>query len=246
MEKSVQITLIIVGAVILLALLGGYAFFNAFPGTSNTVNVLGTSQIKAVPDIVTIYFSAQTSGETSQEANDKNSEIVDIVITNLVKLGFERKDITTEGFNVYPDNVWENNRYVQKGYKAIHNIKLEMPTSETGKIGDAVDAGVDAGALISYINFELSLAKQNEYKALALKQASEDAKIKADSVALGLGRKVGKLVSVSVNEFGYYPWRLYSNDAMVTGAAEAKSATTSIQPGEQDINAQVTAIFSLR
>lgn len=246
MKTSVQLTLIIAAAVIAVVMVGIWAFFQIIPQTSNTVNVQGTSQIKAVPDLVTIYFSVQTNGSTAKEAKDKNSEIVDNAITNLVKQGFERKDITTENFNVYPDYSWENNKQELIGYKATHNIKVEMSTNRADKIGDAIDAGVDAGALISYINFELSIVKQNEYKALALKQASEDARIKAESVASGLGKTVGKLISVSVNDFGYYPWPLYRNDAMAVGAAEAKSATTNIQPGQQDINANVQAVFSLK
>jgi predicted transposase YbfD/YdcC len=40
-----------------------------------------------------------------------------------------------------------------------------------------IDSGVDAGALLQYINFELSNDKQNEYKAQALREAGEDAKV---------------------------------------------------------------------
>lgn len=246
MDKGVQITLIIVGAVIVLALLGMYAFSQYVPVTSNTVTVQGISQIKATPDLVTVYFSIETTSESAVDAKDKNAVISDAVVTNLLKLGFERKDIVTENFNVYPEYNWNNGIQDIKDYKASNNVKVEMSTSDTGKIGDTIDAGVNAGALISYINFELSQDKQNEYKAQALKQASEDARIKADSVASGLGKSVGKLVSVSVNSFDYSPWRLYDNSAMVTGATEAKTATTSIQPGSQDINAQVSAIFSLK
>jgi len=246
MDKSVQITLIIVIAIIAVVLIGVYSFFQIIPSTRNTINVQGMSQVKATPDIVTVYFSVESSGNTTKEATDKNSEIVDNVLTNLVKLGFERKDIVTENFNVYPEYDWKNNQQTLKDYKATHNIKVEMSTSETGKIGDAIDAGVNAGALISYINFELTVAKQNEYKALALKQAGEDARIKADSVASGLGKKVDKLVSVSVSDFNYYPWAVYRNDMMVSGSAEAKMATTSIQPGQQDVNANIQAVFSLK
>jgi len=246
MDKSVQITLIIVAAFIVVVLIGVYSFFQIIPSTVNTINAQGMSQVKATPDIVTVYFSVESIGNTTKEATDKNSEIVDNVLTNLVKLGFERKDIVTENFNVYPEYDWKNNQQTLKDYKATHNIKVEMPTLETGKIGDAIDAGVNAGALISYINFELTVAKQNEYKALALKQAGEDARIKADSVAAGLGKKVGKLVSVSVSDFNYYPWPIYRNDMMVSGGAEAKQATTSIQPGQQDVNANVQVVFSLK
>jgi len=244
MDKSVQITLIIVGAVIIMALLGGYAFFQVFPGTGNTISVQGQSQIKVIPDLVTVHFTAETEGQTSSEASDANSLIVDNLITALVKQGFERKDIQTEGFNVYANQVWENNKYVDKGYKATHQIRLEMGTSRTDMIGDAIDAGVNSGATISYINFELTTGSQNSYKAQALEQAAEDAKTKAEAIALGVDKKIGKLVSISANEFYYQPWRMYD---MVTSAnaMEAKAATTSIQPSSQDVTASVSVVYRI-
>ena len=61
-----------------------------------------------------------------------------------------------------------------------------------------------------------------------------------------MGKTLGKVVSVSTSDFGYNPWRLYGNDAMATGGAEAKIATTSIQPGEQDITGQVQITYKKR
>jgi hypothetical protein len=247
MESSVKITLIIAATIILLAFAGGYAIFNAMNAGENTVSVSGVSNIKATPDLVSVYFNAQTTGNTSKEANDKNSEMVDEIITALVKQGFERKDIQTEGFNIYEDIQWINNRQVSKGYIATHQLKIELATNEASKIGDVIDAGVDAGATLNYINFELSTDKQNEYKAQALKEASEDATIKAEAIASGLGKKVGKLVSISTSNFDYNPWPVYSNTGgvMMDEVAIAKEATTNIQPSEQDVNAQVSAVFKI-
>ena len=244
MDKSVQITLIIVGGFILLALLGFIALNNLSP-TSNTVTGNGEAIVKTVPDLVGVYFNVETKGATSEEATSKNSVIVDDLITSLVKEGFERKDIQTLSFNVYPDYSWINNNQKLNGYRATHQIRVELSTSDSGKIGDVIDASVGAGAGISYINFELSQVKQNEYKAEALKLAAEDAKIKASAIAEGLNKKLGNLVSTSSNNFNYNPWNLYTASSD-SGIAEAKRATTNIQPGEQEISASVTAIFKLR
>ena len=243
MDKSVQITLIIVSAVVLLSIFGWYAFSQLIP-IGNTISVQGISQIKVMPDLVSVYINIETEGDTSKEANDANSEIADNIITDLIKQGFERKEIVTQSFNIYPNQVWQKNQYVIKGYKAVHQMKVEFPAQETGKIGNVIDAAVDNGASVSYINFELSLAKQNEYKAEALKQATEDAKLKAEGMAEGLGKKLGRIVSISSNNFYYQPWRVY--DMVSSGnVAEAKSATTNIQPGEQDINAQVSVVYKI-
>jgi uncharacterized protein YggE len=247
MDKSVQITLIIVIGFIALAGIGYAVFSSLAPSNENTVTGNGQAVLKVTPDLVKVYFGVDTTANTSQEAKDKNAEIVDKVITELVKEGFERKDIQTENFNIYPDYSWENGKQDLKGYKATHTLVVEISTNDSDKIGTAIDAGVNAGANINYINFELSQAKQNEYKAQALKLAAEDAKIKAESIATGLNKQVGKLVSVSDNNFNYYPWRLYDNSAGASGVATmAKEAVTNIQPGNQEISASVTAIFALK
>lgn len=245
LEQGTQIALIVVSAIVVLTLIGTYIFFQVNPSTANTVTINGIGDIKATPDLVTVYFTVQTNGTTAEDAKDQNSVIVDNVITALVKQGFERKDITTDSFSIYQDYSWNGNKQIPLGYKATHNIKVELSSAQTDKIGSVIDAGVDAGASINYINFELSQAKQNELKAQALTQATQDARTKADAIASGLGKTIGKIVSVSSNEFNYRPYPLYSAMAGST-AEDAKVATTNIQPGQQDVSATVTVVYALR
>lgn len=248
MEKSVKITGIIAATVLVIAILS----YSLFSGLSpmNTVNARGTSTIKVTPDLVTLYYTVETSAETASEAKDQNAEIVEDVILALVMEGFNRDEIQTTNFNVYEDFEWTNNQRVFKGYKATHNLRLELTTGEMDKVGEAIDAGIDAGATLNYINFELSSELENQYKAQALREATEDAKIKAEAIAEGLGSSLGRVVSTSDSSFSYSPWRLYSMEGTMAGngdiAEDAKLATTNIQPGEQEIFAQVSVTYKLR
>jgi uncharacterized protein YggE len=123
-----------------------------------------------------------------------------------------------------------------------------MDSSETSKIGEVVDSGVDAGALLQWINFELSNDKQNEYKAQALKEAGQDAKTKATAIAEGLGKRLGDIVSISTSDWGYSPWNLYtaSYGGMREDVAMAKQATTNIQPGTQEVTGYVSVVYKIR
>jgi uncharacterized protein len=248
MEKSIKITIIVAITLVALALIGVFTVFQMPFAGGNVITVDGTSSIKVSPDIVSVYFNVETNGTTAKDAKDSNAKITDDLITALVKEGFNRNDIQTLSFNIYENQIWENNKYVSHGYKASHQIRVQMNTSQSDKIGEVIDAGVDSGALLSYINFELSTAKQNEYKAQALAQASQDAKTKAQAVASGSGMKLGRLVSISTSNFDYRPWNVYTSNAggMMEDAIMAKQAATSIQPGEQDVSAYVSATYKLR
>ena len=244
MEKSVQITLIIVGAVLILAMVG-FSFISNLMLT-NTVTGDGEAVLGVTPDLVSVYFNVETKGDTATEARDDNAEILDDLIVKLLKLRFERKDIQTQNFNVYQDYKWDGRTQKEDGWKAVHSVRVEMSTEDADKIGDVIDAGVDAGALISYINFELSQELQNTYKAEALKLATQDAQIKAEAVADGLGKKLGNLVSVKTSQFNYNPWMLYESVGSTMDAETAKTTTTNIQPGEQDVRASVSVVYKLR
>ncbi len=247
MDNSVKITAIIVGAIVLLAVIGWAAIFN-LKGPSNTISVDGNSAIKVSPDMVGVYFNVETTGSTTGEATSNNSETVDNVITNLVKVGFERKDIQTIGFNVYKWQEWENNEYAEKGYKASNQIRLELTTARFALIGAVIDAGADAGASINYVSFELSSDKQNEYKKQAMTQAGEDARVKAEGIAEGVGAKLGSIVSISTSDWVYSPWSIYNNRGglMMAEASAAKDAATNIQPSEQEVSGHVSIVYALR
>lgn len=247
MDKSVSITLIIVVGILVLAGIG-YAIFSSNTIPQNTVTGNGQATIQVTPDLVKVYFSVDTLGATSEEAKNKNSEIVDEFITAILKEGFERKDIQTQGFNIYPEYDYSKPDYVNKikGYRATHSIVVEMSSDDSDKIGTVIDAGVDAGAGISYINFELSPEKQNQYKADAIKMAAEDAQLKAQALASGLDKEIGELLSVTQSDFGYTPWGIYRSDSGAGDVAMAKEATTNIQPSDQSVSASVTAVFELK
>ncbi|MFH1187091.1 MAG: SIMPL domain-containing protein, partial [Candidatus Levyibacteriota bacterium] len=237
---------IIVAGIIISALIISNSFNGISPGQDNVISAQGVSTVKAMPNLVSVYFNIETKAKTSENATKLNSDIVEKLKSNLIAQGFDEKKIQTQGFSVYPNYEWVGGKQVDKGFIATHSLILEMSADESEKIGKAIDAGVSAGAGISYINFELTQEKQNEYKAEALELAAQDAKIKAQATASGLDQEIGKLVSVQVDNFGYYPWNVYSGSGRAEDAMLAKAETTSITPSEQEVTASVTAVFKLK
>ena len=81
MDNSVKVTLIVVVGVIVLGLVISSSIRNA---GANTVSVTGQSTIDVMPDLVAVYFMVSTTGATSKEAADKNSNITQ-ALTNALQ-----------------------------------------------------------------------------------------------------------------------------------------------------------------
>jgi uncharacterized protein len=243
MEKSIKITLIIVTTVLFLGIFG--ILFFSQSGSAVTISSNGEAVVKAMPDLLTIYFSINTNAESAQEARNRNAEIFESLVERLNEQGIEKKQIVTESFSLNPTYKWTGREHKEEGYKAYHLIKVQV-SSEYENSGKLIDAGIDAGANVNYINFELSQEKQNEYKAEALEKATKDAKAKAQGIASGLESSLGRVVSVSTDSFDYSPWRLYNSVEGASDSFEAKEAITGIQPGEREITGRVSVVFALK
>lgn len=256
MEKSIKITLIIAATVLILGVLG-VVTFNGFVDSvnpSNTISSAGSSTIKVVPDRISIYLSVITSAQTADTAQKNNSEIVNKLSEKLMVAGFDKDEIKTQSFNVYPDYSWINGVSKLKGYTANHELKLDVTSDNSMVIGKAIDVATESGVLISYINFELSKDLEESYKTQALEKATINARTKAEAIAKGLDKEIVKVVSVSTSDFNYYPWRTYSMDSgiadsspgvLMENAALAKQATTNINPSEREVTANVVVVFKI-
>lgn len=233
----------IISGVILIIALSLIFFGSGASSDTNVVTVEGVGSVKVMPDVLTVNLRIETLEELSKDAKDKNAEIMEKVIAALIAEGFERSDLITENFNIYEQFDWTEDGRESLGFKATHGVSVELGADESEKLGVIIDAAVDAGATIGYINFALSTELQNKYKAEAMKVAARDAKVKAESVAEGFDARLGKLVSVQVNDFRYSPWMAYG---VMEDAAVMKSAATDIQVGEEEVTARVSATYKLR
>ncbi len=244
LEKSVKITLIVVAAAVVLTIILVAAFRGS--NLNNTIQVNGQASTKVSPDLISVYFSVDTKASTSQLAEDANSVITNKLQDNVVALGFKETDLTTENYAIYPDYDYTNGQQRLTGYRAVHSLKIEISAEQKDKVSSVIDAGTNAGAGISYINFELSPLLEQTAKTQAIKNASDDAKVKAEAIAEGFDKRLGRLVSVSLNEFNYNPWPIFAaRDQGTASGAEAKTAVSSITPSNQEVSASVIAVYKL-
>lgn len=144
-NKTIWVTGII-SLVVLVVAVTALLVFNPFTNTSNTINVQGVGEVKANPDIISVYFNIDTKGVNASEASDKNSKIYDQLISSLIALGFNENEIVTLSYNVYEDFIWTGVYQKSNGFRAVHTIKLELSGNKMTLISKVVDSGIDSGA----------------------------------------------------------------------------------------------------
>lgn len=237
--QTLNLTAIIIVILIIVSTFVGFYIYQS-GNEKATVTATGNYQTKVAPDQALVYLLIQTKAKSAEEAKNENARISDNVLNALIKVGAERKDIETENYNIYPEYNWTSGEQKIIGYTASNNIKVT--TKDFKNVGKIIDATVDDGALVSYINFELSPDKNNEYKATVMASASLDAKNKAESVANGLGKGIGKIISISTSDYYYQPYPFYRAEE---AGVDAKTVATSIQPKSLDISATVTVTYEI-
>ncbi|MFA5357530.1 MAG: SIMPL domain-containing protein [archaeon] len=210
-----------------------------------TLSVSSTVTKKVTPDEVDITLSVETLATLASKSQSDNAALSTRVRDALKGAGIADKDVKTVSYSVYADYEWNDlsRKSEFKGYKTVNSIMITL--SDTSMAGKVVDAAVQGGAnSVSSIVFTLSTAKQAETKLLALKDAAAEAKLKASTMADGLGVKVGQLVSASENTYYYAP--NVTNVMYSKAAGDSAMAETPITAGDVDVTASVSAVFEIQ
>lgn len=232
-------TLILIGLIAAILIVAG-----VYLGVGKaTVSQQGYASEEVMPDNVAVYFNVQVIDDSAEVAKNKMSEIVLNLEDSLTDV-VDEDEIQTSGLNVYPNYDWNDGNQKITGYTASQQITVK--TDKIDKTGKIVDKGVDAGALVNWINFELSDAKESEVKARVLEIAAKDAKTKAEALARGSGKRLGGLVSISSQDFNYYPYRYFEAAGdMAASNVKAQVAVVNINPQKLEVSANVQAVYRI-
>lgn len=235
MDNRIWIGVLVVG----ILLVGGFLF----SGSGAVVSAQGESTIEVEPDEVSVYLNIEAKGDSAQLVKDELDIMADDVLVELLKIGLERKDIQIVNYNIYPEYNYNRGEREQNGFIARQDIVVK--TDDFDLVPGIVDGAVSGGALIGSINFELSEERQREFKIEALEAAGRDAESKAEATAAGLGKKLGRLVRVSSQDYNYWPVAYYESASSIGGVDEAREAALNIVPRDIEVRASVSVEYKL-
>ena len=245
MDTKLGMYAVVISIVIALAIIGAALINNPniIPQLEKrTITSDGTYTTSVAPNKVEVTFSIVTNGTTAADAQSKNTDASDKVITALKAKGYKDSDISTAYYNVYPEYNWSSGTNDIIGYTATHQIKVN--NSNISAAGSIVDIVVKNGAnQVDYIDFGLTPDSENSYRVEALGKASQNARDKAEAIAKGLGLTIKGITSVSEGNVYYPPYRMDYAMAAESGGGAGKQV--SITPGNVEISATVSVTFEL-
>jgi len=204
-----------------------------------TVTVTGDAEVSIAPDRAVLRFGSISRGDTAAAAQDSVNTSMQRVIDAMRKLEVPDKSITTSGISLSPFYVNDAGQAPREqriaGFDARNTITVTL--DDVSRVGVVLDAAIKAGANeVQSVSFELK--DDTEVRSRALRQAVQNARLKADAIAAGMGMRVGSVIEAA--ESGAQPIH-----PMVLGRVAMEAASTPVQPGQVQVRGSVTVVYSL-
>jgi uncharacterized protein len=224
---------VLAAAVIAVAAFAGIGRPDAARGETaspDTVTTLGHGVITVAPDQATVTAGVHTQAASASAALAQNAKLMNAVVAALKAAGGE--ELQTQQVSLYPQTSPQGD---VTAYAADNSVSAKTKIAGAGAL---IDAAVGAGAnTVSGPSLDVS-DRDARYRD-ALGKAIADARLKAEALAKAGGFGVGPVSSVT--EGGSAPTPVFQ----AVGAA-TKADSTPIEPGTQDITADVTVTFRIR
>lgn len=205
-----------------------------------TLTVSAEGKVIAVPDIANINFTVVTDAKTAKEAQTKNTEKMNKVITHVKSIGIDSKDIKTTSYYLNQKYDYIDGKSILAGY--ILNNSINIKVRKFDSIGDLIANSVDLG--INQIgDVQFSIENPDEVKAQAGAIAMKNAKDKALTLARQAGVSLGRVITFSESDENI-PTPIYYMKKAV-GMGGGGEATPQIEQGSQEVKVVANIIFEI-
>lgn len=171
---------------------------------------------------------------------------MDAVLALLKEKGIADTSVQTSDLGLNPIYDWDNGKKIT-GYEMTTEVVVsDVAIEDAGAIiSDSVNAGINS---IDSVQYQCS--NFDEIYQEALKKAIESARVKAEAMAEAGGCKLGTMTNVQEYSSGqqarYYDTSYSSGMAMKETAMEDAGAGRNLMPGQVDVEAEVSATFSIQ
>ena len=219
------------------------------------INVTGTGEVFAKPDIAQFTFTASGEEKDAAAAQAKSATVVNAVTNYLKEQGIDEKDVKTENYYMTPKYTYTQKpcafgSYCPPGEQIADGFTVSQTISvKVRKVDTAGSLLTEVGKLgatdVSGLNFTLDDEDKLKVEARAL--AIADAKVQADKLVETLGMKIVKMTGYYEEaNGGGYPYAPMNDMAMSAKAEMAPTPTPTVPTGENKIMSKITLMYEVK
>ncbi len=195
----------------------------------NTINVSGTGEVYAKPDLGIVNVSVVSEAKTVATAMTDNTKKMNAIVDFVKKMGVEDKDLKTTSFYISPLYEWSqqttcfyppcpSGERTLTGYEITQ--QLEIKIRDLTKVGDIIQGATVSGAN-QVGDLQFTIDKPDDVKKQAREEAIKKAKEKAKELASQLGVKLIRITNFSESGDLNYPQPVYmASEALGKGGGE--------------------------
>lgn len=204
---------------------------------SKVVRVMGTAEVKVVPDRAVIEIGVEKQDPSASVAKHAEDAAARRILATLRGNGIDDKDIQTTFLSLQPQS------YTRKGVRISYFVAAQTMTitvRDLAKLDTLLESLVKAGGnRIDSIGYETSDLRK--YRDQARGEAVKAAREKAGALAKALGQDIGKAQSIEEA-----PGPEFSTaNASFNYYGREQTRAPSIAVGQKSIFASVTVSFEL-
>jgi len=208
--------------------------------SSKVVRVVGTSEVKVVPDRAVIELGVYRQAASAGVAKESEDAAARKLLAAIRGNGIEDKDIQTTYLSLQPQV------NIHKGVRTTYFVAeqtLTVLVRDLTKLDALLESLIKAGGnRIDSVRYEVSDLRK--YRDQARDMAVKAAREKAQALAAGLGQEIGKAHSIEEVPESSYAGALSNSTADLYEYAR-KSRAPSTSAGQQTISASIVVSFDL-
>lgn len=212
-----------------------------------TFSVQGTGEAQAKPDTASFNITIEETAETSETATSVINTKAEAIITAVEEFGIKKEEITTNNYSVYEKFEWQPR---ENGGSTQVSVGWSGSQSLTFDIKD-VEKAPEVLAELNKYNIRVNgpnyrVAYPEAAKEIARKEAIQNAKNQAQTLAADLGVKLGEMVSYYEVDNGYYPPIMPLAKSMAFDMELESAPLPSLPEGEDTITSTVELVFEFK
>lgn len=202
--------------------------------TIPSLTASGRGEARVRPDLAVVRVGATIQAQEASKAQAAVNQIMQKAIARLKELGIPEDQIQTETISLWPEyrHDKQGREPILVGYRASNVVAVRV--KEINRLGEVIDAAVGAGAnQLQGVSFEVQ--DDRAARRDALQRAIADAQAKGEAMAAAMGLGLMAVLDVHEGLVDVVP-----PPRPMARMALAAEAATPVQPGQVQVQAEVT------